>query len=137
VDGFKLDILEFQGDLQPKEFMDQVAAVRDVLDFKEVLEDRRVSLVASKLIDEDLLVDWASPPIYDIYPDEEGLLDEVNLVFDTINIVEGNDVHLVFEESPKSEISQWVLRKLIILIFLGLKLFYQRFLNKTLTLMLA
>jgi hypothetical protein len=106
VDGFKLDILEFQGDLQPKEFMDQVAAVRDVLNFKEVLEDRRVSLVASKLIDEDLLVDWASPPIYDIYPDEEGLLDEVNLVFDTINIVEGNDVHLVFEESPKSEISQ-------------------------------
>jgi hypothetical protein len=33
-------------------------------------------------------------------------LEEVNLVLDTINIVEGNDVHLVFKESPKSEISQ-------------------------------
>jgi hypothetical protein len=58
------------------------------------------------LIDEDLSVDWASPPIYDIYPDDEGLLEEVNLVLDTINIVERNDVHLVFEESPQSEISQ-------------------------------
>jgi hypothetical protein len=50
--------------------MDWVAAVGEVLDFKEVLEDRRVSLVAPKLIDEDLSVDWASPPIYDIYLDE-------------------------------------------------------------------
>ena len=46
------------GDLQPKEFMDQVVAVGEVLDFKEVLEDRRVSLVATKVIDEDLSVDW-------------------------------------------------------------------------------
>jgi hypothetical protein len=50
-------------DLQPKEFMDQVAAVGEVLDFKEMPEDQRVSLVATKLIDEDLSVDWASPPI--------------------------------------------------------------------------
>ena len=57
VNGFQLDIPEFQGDLQPKEFMDQVAAIRKVLDFKEVTEDRRVSLVATKLIDEDLSVD--------------------------------------------------------------------------------
>jgi hypothetical protein len=55
--------------------MDQVAAVREVLDFKEVPEDRLVSLVATKLIDEDLSIDWASLPIYDIYPDEEGLLE--------------------------------------------------------------
>jgi hypothetical protein len=57
VNGFKLDIPEFQGDLQPEEFMDQVAAVREVLDFKEVPEDRQVSLVATKLIDEDLSID--------------------------------------------------------------------------------
>ena len=37
--------------------MDQVAVVGEVLDFKEVPEDRRVSLVATKLIDEDLSVD--------------------------------------------------------------------------------
>jgi hypothetical protein len=43
-----------------------------------VPEDRRVSLVATKLIDEDLSVDWASPPIYDIYPNEEDLLEEIN-----------------------------------------------------------
>jgi hypothetical protein len=127
VDGFKLDIPEFQGDLQPKEFMDQVVVIREVLDFKEVLEDRQVSLVASKLIDEDLSLDWASPPIYDIYLDEEGLLEDVNLVFDTINIVEGNDVHLVFEESPKSEISQWGLEKINYMDFLGVETFLSTF----------
>jgi hypothetical protein len=79
----KFYIPKFQGDLQPEELMDRVAAVGKVLDFKEVLEDRRVSLIATKLIDEDLSVDWASPPIYDIYPDEEDLLEEVNLVIDT------------------------------------------------------
>jgi hypothetical protein len=77
-----------------------------------VPEDRRVFLVATKLIDENLSVDWASPSIYDIYPADEGLLEEVNLVLSTINIVEGNDVHLVFEESPKSEISQWGYEKI-------------------------
>jgi hypothetical protein len=127
VDGFKLDIPEFQGDLQPKEFMDWVVAVGEVLDFKEVPEDRRVSLVATKLIDEDLSVDWASPPIYDIYPNEEGLLEEINLVLDTINIVEGNDVHLVFEENPKSEISQWGLEKINYIDFLGVKTFLSTF----------
>jgi hypothetical protein len=123
VDGFTLNILEFQGDLQPKKLMDWVAAVREVLDFKEVPKDRRVSLVATKLIDEDLSVDRASPPIYDIYPDEEDLLEEVNLVLDTINIVEGNDADLVFEESPKSEISQWGLEKINYVDFLGIKTF--------------
>ena len=112
MDGFKLNILEFQGNLQPEEFMDRVVAVEEVLNFKEVPEDRQVYLVATKLIDEDLLVDWASPSIYDIYLEEEGLLREVNLVLDTINIVEGNDVHHVFEENPKSEISQWDLEKI-------------------------
>ena len=137
VDGFKPNIPEFQGNLQPDEFMDQVAAVGEVLNFKEVPEDRRVSLVATKLIDEDLLVDWASPPIYEIYLDEDGLLEEVNLILDTINIVEGNDVHLVFEESLKSEISRWGLEKINYVYFLGVETFYQLFLNKILMLVLA
>jgi hypothetical protein len=127
VDGFKLNISEFQGDLQPEEFMDRVAAVREVLDFNEVPEDRQVSLVTIKLIDEDLSVDWASPPIYYIYPDKDGLLEEVNLVLDTINIIEGNDVHLVFEESPKSEISQWGLEKINYVDFLGVETFLSTF----------
>jgi hypothetical protein len=57
VEEFKLDIPEFQGDLQPEEFMDRVTAIGEVFNFKEVLEDRQVSLVATRLIDEDLLVD--------------------------------------------------------------------------------
>jgi hypothetical protein len=46
--GFKLDIPEFNGGLQPEEFLDWIAAVEEVLDFKGVPEDRRVSLVATK-----------------------------------------------------------------------------------------
>ena len=45
---FKLDILESNGGLQPKEFLDWIMAVEEVLDFKGVPEDQRVSLVATK-----------------------------------------------------------------------------------------
>jgi hypothetical protein len=46
--GFKLDIPKFSGNLQPEEFLDWVAAVEEILDFKGVPEDRQVSLVATK-----------------------------------------------------------------------------------------
>jgi hypothetical protein len=46
--GFKLNIPEFNGGLQPEEFLDWIAAVEEVLDFKGVPEDRRVSLVVTK-----------------------------------------------------------------------------------------
>jgi hypothetical protein len=37
--------------MQPEEFLDWVAAVEEILDFKRVPEDRRVSLVATKFWD--------------------------------------------------------------------------------------
>jgi hypothetical protein len=37
--SFKLEIPEFQGCLQPEEFMDWIVAVGEILDFKGVLED--------------------------------------------------------------------------------------------------
>jgi hypothetical protein len=46
--GFKLDIPEFNGGLQPEEFLDWIAAVEEFLEFKGVPEDRQVSLVATK-----------------------------------------------------------------------------------------
>ena len=46
--GFKLDIPNFKGCLQPKEFLDWVAAVEEILKFKEVPQDKRVSLVVTK-----------------------------------------------------------------------------------------
>jgi hypothetical protein len=46
--GFKLDIPKFNEGLQPEEFLDWIAAVEEVLNFKGVPEDRRVSLVATK-----------------------------------------------------------------------------------------
>ena len=46
--GFKLDIPEFKGCLLPEEFLDWIATVEEILEFKEVLQDKRVSLVAAK-----------------------------------------------------------------------------------------
>jgi hypothetical protein len=46
--GFKLDIPKFNGGLQPEKFLDWIVAVEEVLKFKGVPEDRRVSLVATK-----------------------------------------------------------------------------------------
>lgn len=43
-----IDILEFHGNLQLKEFLDWIANMDDILNFKEVLEDCRVELVATR-----------------------------------------------------------------------------------------
>lgn len=49
--GFRTEIPEFRGSLQPEEFLDWLAAVEEVLEFKGVPEDRRVQLVATRLRD--------------------------------------------------------------------------------------
>lgn len=46
--GFKLDIPEFHGSLQPEEFLDWIGAVEEILEFKEVPDNKRVSLVATR-----------------------------------------------------------------------------------------
>ena len=46
--GFKLDIPKFNEGLQPKEFLDWIAAIEEVLEFKGVPKDRQVSLVVTK-----------------------------------------------------------------------------------------
>ena len=73
--GFKLNIPEFQGWLQPKEFL--VTEKIDKIDKKKVL--REVAEIRSQsveeeedgFIEEDCSLDWASPPIYDTYLDDE------------------------------------------------------------------
>jgi hypothetical protein len=44
VSRFELNILEFNGDLEPEEFLDWVLAVEEVLEFNGVLDERRVSI---------------------------------------------------------------------------------------------
>lgn len=56
-----------------------------------------------QFIEEDFFVDWVSPPIYDIYPDEEDLLNEVNFVVDAVKFIEENNDYHVFNESPHNE----------------------------------
>lgn len=46
---FWVDILEFEGKLQPDDFLDWIQIVERVFDFKEVPEDHKVKLVALKL----------------------------------------------------------------------------------------
>ncbi|CAN1222207.1 hypothetical protein LINGRAPRIM_LOCUS512 [Linum grandiflorum] len=43
--GFEVEIPTFDGNLQPEEFIDWLSQVEEILDFKEVPEERRVSLV--------------------------------------------------------------------------------------------
>jgi hypothetical protein len=75
VSRFKLDTPEFQGCLQPKEFI--VIEKLEKFDKKKVPKEaeeiRSQSVEAERdgFIEEDCLVDWASPPIYDTYPNEE------------------------------------------------------------------
>ena len=45
--SFKLDILGFQGSLQAEEFLYWLGAVEEILDFKDALDNKRVSLVAT------------------------------------------------------------------------------------------
>ena len=46
--GLKIDIPEFQGGLTAEEFLDWVAAVEEILDFKEVPDSKRIPLVATR-----------------------------------------------------------------------------------------
>jgi hypothetical protein len=72
VSRFKLDIREFQGCFQPKEFI-LTEKINKKKVPREAVEIRSQSVVEEedRFIEEDCLVDWASPPIYDTYPDEE------------------------------------------------------------------
>jgi hypothetical protein len=49
------------------------------------------------------LVNWNSPPIYDIYHDEEGLLKDVSFVVNAIKFIEENNDYHVFDESPRNK----------------------------------
>ncbi|PKI45517.1 hypothetical protein CRG98_034035 [Punica granatum] len=49
--GMWTEILEFHGSLNPEEFLDWLATVKEILEFKGVPEDKRVSLVAIRLQD--------------------------------------------------------------------------------------
>jgi hypothetical protein len=75
VSRFKFDTPEFQGCLQSKEFI--VTEKLEKFDKKKVPQEAaeiRSQLVEAEgdgFIEEDCSVDWASPPIYDTYPDEE------------------------------------------------------------------
>ena len=43
------EILEFHGSLKPEEFLDWLASVEEILDFKGVPENKRVPLIATRV----------------------------------------------------------------------------------------
>jgi hypothetical protein len=63
---FKLNIPEFQGWLQPEEFL-----VIEKIDKNKVLREAVEIWSQSVEEEEDGLIDWVSPPIYDTYLDKE------------------------------------------------------------------
>ena len=101
VNRFKLDKPEFQGCLQPKGFLvtqkiklkkiprkEASRKMAEVLP-RETVKLRSPSIVEEEdgFIEEDCLIDWASPPIYDTYPDKEV-----------------SSIHQVLVERPKLEV---------------------------------
>jgi len=46
---FRVDIPEFEGKLDPEEFLDWLSTVDRVFEYKEIPEDKKVKLVALKL----------------------------------------------------------------------------------------
>jgi hypothetical protein len=46
--GLRTDIPEFHGSQQPEEFLDWLFTVEEILEFKEVPEDKMVALVATR-----------------------------------------------------------------------------------------
>ena len=46
---FKVEILEFEGQLNPDEFLDWMSTVERVFEYKDIPDDKKVKLVALKL----------------------------------------------------------------------------------------
>lgn len=46
--GLRIDILEFQGSGRPEELLDWINAIEEVFEYKEVLENKLVSLAATR-----------------------------------------------------------------------------------------
>jgi len=111
--GFRVELSKFSGTLTT---LTVVSKSQVYLPNLSHVEEK------DKIIEEDFSVDWVSPPIYDIYPDEaEDLLEEVTSFLNTIKIVEENNVHRMFDESSKIEISQWDLERINYVDFLGIE----------------
>lgn len=79
--------------------------------------------VEDELVEGDSLVDWDSLLIYDIYSNEEDLVEEVSVLADTIKIVQENDTHHVFDETPNGEVPLWGLEKINCRFFWGRNFF--------------
>ena len=47
--GMRTEIPEFHSSLRPEEFLDWLATVEEILDFKDVPENKQVPLVATRL----------------------------------------------------------------------------------------
>lgn len=45
----RIEVPEFHGNLQPKEFLDWVCTVEDIFEFKRVPENKKVLLVETRL----------------------------------------------------------------------------------------
>jgi len=46
---FRVDILEFEGKLDPKEYLDWLSTIERVFKYKDVPEDKKVKLMTLKL----------------------------------------------------------------------------------------
>ncbi|KAG6655155.1 hypothetical protein CIPAW_05G197000 [Carya illinoinensis] len=77
---FKVDLLEFPSTLQAEGFVDLLHEIEWIYYFEEEEFENRHSFIG-----------WNSIPVYDIYPDEDNLVDEVTKFIENIEILENEN----------------------------------------------
>ncbi|GJX81570.1 putative nucleotidyltransferase, ribonuclease H, partial [Tanacetum coccineum] len=88
--GMRVDIPDFAGDtLSPEGFIDWLVAVEEVFEFKEVPENKRVLLIATKLRD-----------IPAVTESETGIMDSFNM-FDPMTLSDAYQRALAFEKQNR------------------------------------
>jgi hypothetical protein len=86
-------------------------------------EDLVVSSLSYDQVDE-FVVDWASPLIYSIHPEEEDWLNKVSLLDNTENFVDESTILHMFNRNPKIEEFDVGTEEISFVDFLGVAIFY-------------
>lgn len=72
-----------------------------------------------EIVVEDFLIDWASPLIYNIYHDEDDLLEDVNLSVNIVIFFFKRMISIMYlMKAQRVKYLSWVLNEVVLFIFL-------------------
>ncbi len=98
-DEFRIEETQFQLRDVRLDALGQLSALTIISEAQTHLPNSSHVDEEDEFVEVDYSIDQNFPPIYNIDLDEDDLLEEVCFLFDTVKIVEENDVNHVFDES--------------------------------------